>query len=141
MIILFFLFILQTFSFDVNGMLQLDFITNDGAFVDRDRTWKELQLTKEMGFDGVMCDIWWGIVEKSPRQYKWDVYLDLVGMVHKLGLRFQPVMSFHQCGGNVGDTCDIKIPEWVRKQAKEKKAGFYLYNGAANFEYLLLIRM
>lgn len=31
--------------------------------------------------------------------------IDLVNMVEKHGLKLQVVMSFHQCGGNVGDTC------------------------------------
>ena len=29
----------------------------------------------------------------------------------------QLVTSFHQCGGNVGDTCDIPLPDFVTGQS------------------------
>lgn len=35
-------------------------------------------------------------------------------MVQGAGLEYHPVMSFHQCGGNVGDACNIPLPSWVR---------------------------
>jgi beta-amylase len=34
-------------------------------------------------------------------------------MAADAGLKMQFVLSFHQCGGNVGDTCDIPLPSWV----------------------------
>ena len=60
-----------------------------------------------------MSDIWWGLVETSPETYNFDPYLELVEMVNSHGLKFQAVMSFHQCGGNVGDDCNIPLPSWV----------------------------
>lgn len=30
-------------------------------------------------------------------------------------------MSFHKCGGNVGDDCNIPIPSWAHKIAIEKR--------------------
>ncbi|GKE39657.1 beta-amylase 3, chloroplastic, partial [Tanacetum coccineum] len=58
------------------------------------------------GVEGVMVDVWWGLVEKDgPMKYNWDGYVELVHMVQKHGLKLQAVMSFHQCGGNVGDSC------------------------------------
>ena len=36
-------------------------------------------------------------------------------MVKSTGLRIQAVMSFHACGGNVGDYAQVPLPEWVLK--------------------------
>jgi hypothetical protein len=35
-------------------------------------------------------------------------------------LNWAPILSFHQCGGNVGDECDIPIPGWIWKRYREK---------------------
>ena len=65
-----------------------------------------LRALKSAGVEGVMMDVWWGIVEKDgPGSYNWSGYKELIDMVHKHGLKVQAVMSFHQCGGNVGDSC------------------------------------
>ena len=61
-----------------------------------------------------MVDVWWGICERAgPGQYVFDGYVKLAQMCRSLDLQMQAVMSFHQCGGNVGDTCHIPLPEWV----------------------------
>jgi beta-amylase len=36
--------------------------------------------------------------------YNFEGYMKLVEMAQHAGLKVQAVMSFHQCGGNVGDT-------------------------------------
>ena len=65
-----------------------------------------LMALKTAGVEGVMVDVWWGLVEKDgPLKYNWDGYVELVQMVQKHGLKLHAVMSFHQCGGNVGDSC------------------------------------
>ena len=37
----------------------------------------------------------------------------------------QAVMSFHAAGGNVGDTCEISLPQWVRSVGKEDPDIYY----------------
>ena len=37
----------------------------------------------------------------------------------------QAVMSFHAAGGNVGDTCEISLPKWVRSVGKEDPDIYY----------------
>lgn len=65
-----------------------------------------LMALKSAGVEGVMVDVWWGLVEKDgPLKYNWEGYAELIKMVEKSGLKLQVVMSFHQCGGNVGDSC------------------------------------
>ncbi|PRQ60923.1 putative beta-amylase [Rosa chinensis] len=55
-------------------------------------------------------DAWWGLVEKDgPSKYNWEGYAEHVNFVQKHGLKIQVVMSFHQCGGNVGDSCSYDM--------------------------------
>jgi Glycosyl hydrolase family 14 len=64
---------------------------------------------------GVMVDVWWGIAERSgPQQYDFGGYRALFEKVKAVGLEVQAVMSFHAAGTNVGDTCTISLPPWVR---------------------------
>ena len=37
----------------------------------------------------------------------------------------QAVMSFHAAGGNVGDTCHIKLPQWVLEVGEDNPDIFY----------------
>jgi beta-amylase len=77
-----------------------------------------------------------GIVETSPRQYNWKPYLQLAQMCKDFGIKMQVVLSFHQCGGNTGDTCSIPIPQFVRDSGND---GFYKdRNGFVNKEYISL---
>ena len=57
----------------------------------------------------------WGAVERKPRRYDWSGYRQLFELARALGLRLQCVMSFHACGGNVGDNAQIPLPAWVLK--------------------------
>jgi hypothetical protein len=58
-----------------------------------------------------MVDVWWGIAEaEGPGQYNFNGYMELMEMARKNGLKVQAVMSFHQCGGNVGDSVTYVHP-------------------------------
>jgi beta-amylase len=49
--------------------------------------------------------VWWGVAEaEGPGRYNFNGYMELMEMATKTGLKVQAVMSFHQCGGNVGDS-------------------------------------
>lgn len=66
------------------------------------------------GVDGVVVDVWWGVVERAgPRQYNWAPYQSIVAMARSASLSVVAIMSFHRCGGNVGDTCSIPLPPFV----------------------------
>jgi len=87
-------------------MLPLDTVTVGGSLSKPKAMNASLMALKSAGVEGVMVDAWWGLVEKDgPLTYNWDGYAKLVQMVQKHGLKLQVVMSFHQCGGNVGDSC------------------------------------
>jgi beta-amylase len=78
------------------------------------------QQLREGGVDGIMVDVWWGLVEREgPKDYNFQPYVELATLARDAGLKMQVVMSFHRCGGNVGDTCDIPIPQWARDVSRE----------------------
>ena len=87
-------------------MLPLDTVTLGGNLNKPRAMNASLMALKSAGVEGVMVDAWWGLVEKDgPMKYNWEGYAELVQMLQKHGLKLQVVMSFHQCGGNVGDSC------------------------------------
>lgn len=87
-------------------MLPLDSVNMNNTLNRRRALNASLLALKSAGVEGIMMDVWWGIVEKDgPRMYNWSAYRELIDTVRKHGLKVQAVMSFHQCGGNVGDSC------------------------------------
>ncbi|KAJ3693035.1 hypothetical protein LUZ60_012130 [Juncus effusus] len=79
----------------------------------------QLKKLKSAGVDGVMVDCWWGIVESDgPHKYNWTGYKQLFHIVRRLKLKLQVVMSFHKCGGNVGDDIEIPLPSWIAEIGK-----------------------
>ncbi|XP_002974185.2 beta-amylase 1, chloroplastic [Selaginella moellendorffii] len=122
-------------------MLPLDSINSGNNQVNRARAMNaSFQALKSAGVEGVMVDVWWGIVEKDgPCNYNWSGYRELLEMAKKHGLKVQAVMSFHQCGGNVGDSAFIPLPWWIVEEAKNNPDMVYTDRyGNRNFEYLSL---
>ncbi|MFN8554030.1 MAG: family 14 glycosylhydrolase [Candidatus Obscuribacterales bacterium] len=74
---------------------------------------RQLVEAKKLGVDSVSTDIWWGMIE--PEKGKFDfTYADkLSDHIIKAGLRWNPILSFHECGGNVGDTVNVPLPSWI----------------------------
>ena len=87
-----------------------------------------------------MIDVWWGIVEgQQPQKYNFTGYRQLFAMCKQIGLKVQAVMSFHQCGTNVGDACYITLPSWVLKIGQSNPDIFYTdQNSHRDKEYLSL---
>ncbi|CAL5229063.1 g12313 [Coccomyxa viridis] len=99
-----------------------------------------LQTLKQAGVEGVMVDVWWGIVENAgPGQYDFSAYKRLFHKVAESGLKVQAVMSFHAAGGNVGDTCKISLPKWVQCVGRDDPDIYYTDRaGTRNKECLSL---
>jgi beta-amylase len=75
---------------------------------------QELQTMKGIGIYAVSTDVWWGAVEGAgDGQFNWSYYDKLSDQIIAAGFKWVPIFSFHQCGGNVGDTCNIPIPSWI----------------------------
>jgi hypothetical protein len=59
--------------------------------------------------------------------------------VQEEGLKLQVIMSFHACGGNIGDAVSIPIPAWVRAVGEADPDVYYTSpGGARNQEYLTI---
>lgn len=88
-------------------MMPLDSVRGDGKGVNRKKAMAaSMRALRSAGVEGIMVDVWWGLVEKEEGgKYEWGGYEELFDMASKNGLKVQAVMSFHQCGGNVGDSC------------------------------------
>ncbi|CAI0550482.1 unnamed protein product [Linum tenue] len=122
-------------------MLPLGVVTAENVFENKDKLEKQLkELKAAAGIDGVMVDVWWGIIEaKGPKQYDWSGYRELFLLLKELDLKIQAIMSFHQCGGNVGDNVFIPLPPWVLKVGETNPDIFYTNRGGVrNKEYLSL---
>lgn len=75
---------------------------------------QQLAIAQEMGIHAIATDIWWGKVERAGDQkFNWQYYDRMVEAIQAANLHWIPLLSFHQCGGNVGDDCMIPIPEWI----------------------------
>ncbi|KAF4362559.1 hypothetical protein F8388_011386 [Cannabis sativa] len=121
-------------------MLPLDTMGH-GGHLNKPRAMNaSLMALKSAGVEGIMVDAWWGLVEKEgPLKYNWEGYAELVQMAQKLGLKLQVVMSFHQCGGNVGDSCSIPLPPWVLEEISKNPDIVYTdRSGRRNPEYISL---
>ncbi|CAL9080430.1 unnamed protein product [Musa textilis] len=121
-------------------MLPLGVVNAENVFEDPDGLREQLKQLRAADVDGVMVDVWWGIIEsKGPKSCEWGAYRELFKMVQEEGLKLQAIMSFHQCGGNVGDAVYIPIPQWVRDVAAANPDIFYTNrSGTRNPEYLSL---
>ena len=75
---------------------------------------RDLKRAKEIGITAISTDVWWGKVEGAgDQQFDWGYYDSVSSVIIEHGLKWVPILSFHQCGGNVGDDCDIPIPGWL----------------------------
>ncbi|XP_055962193.1 beta-amylase 7 isoform X2 [Mercurialis annua] len=107
-------------------MLPLGVINMKCELADPDGLLKQLRVLKSAHVDGVIVDCWWGIVEAhAPQEYNWNGYKRLFQMVFELKLKLQVVMSFHECGGNVGDDVCIPLPHWVAEIGRSNPDIFF----------------
>jgi hypothetical protein len=56
---------------------------------DPDALKQNLMQLASVGVAGIMGDVWWGIVERAPRQYDFSAYLQIVEMIAGAGLKYQ----------------------------------------------------
>ncbi|KAB8112923.1 hypothetical protein EE612_051728 [Oryza sativa] len=122
-------------------MMPLDTVSKCGSALNRRKAVAaSLAALKSAGVEGIMVDVWWGIVEsEGPGRYNFDGYMELMEMARKTGLKVQAVMSFHQCGGNVGDSVNIPLPRWVvEEMEKDNDLAYTDQWGRRNFEYISL---
>ena len=103
--------------FTNNAMAPLD-MTNDA------KQWsdfiRQLKIAKRIGIDAISIDVWWGTVERrGDNQFDWAYYDKIVAVIEEAGLNWVPIMSFHRCGGYIGEACNALIPDWVWTNYKD----------------------
>lgn len=82
---------------------------------------KHLKFAKAHGVEAISVDVWWGIAEKEAEgKFNWKYYEKVFKTITDHGLKVIPILSTHQCGGNVGDNVNIPIPEWTWKYLSNK---------------------
>ncbi len=75
---------------------------------------QQIAAAKAIGVNAVSTDVWWGMVEGSgDQQFVWDDYKNIFQDIANAGLQIQAIMSFHQCGGNIGDDVNVPLPSWI----------------------------
>jgi beta-amylase len=89
---------------DINGE------SSKAAWGEVDR---QLAEAKKLGIDAVSTDVWWGLIEPKKGQFDWSYYEKLADHITAAGLKWVPILSFHRCGGNVGDDANVPLPDWV----------------------------
>ncbi|RLN40373.1 beta-amylase 3, chloroplastic [Panicum miliaceum] len=68
-------------------MLPLDMVGSGGQLSRQRAVPASLMALRGAGVDGVMVDVWWGVVEREgPGHYDWEAYAELVRMVERAGL-------------------------------------------------------
>ncbi|KAL5731005.1 beta-amylase [Ranunculus cassubicifolius] len=119
-------------------MLPLGVVSPSNILENKEKIESQLKQLRSSDVDGVMVDVWWGIIEsKGPKQYDWTAYRELFQIVQQCDLKLQAIMSFHQCGGNIGDSVFIPIPQWVLAIGESNPDIFYTeLSGERDKEYL-----
>lgn len=107
-------------------MLPLNIIKSDGTFVNEGKLWADMRtLVRNSKIDGFAVDCWWGIIERVPRNYDFRAYLAILEVAHQEHVKVAVVTSFHRCGGNVGDDCNINLPGWIISNNNSNPDIFY----------------
>lgn len=103
----------------------------------------QLNQAKKLGVNGVSTDVWWGVIEPKQGQFDWKYYDKLSSSITNAGLKWIPILSFHQLGGNVGDTHKVPIPFWTWNKISSQIPGsnvdvgkFKSENGNLSSEYI-----
>jgi len=75
---------------------------------------RQLKIAKKIGIDAISIDVWWGVVEReADNVFDWQYYDKIINVIESADLHWVPIMSFHRCGGYIGEACNALIPNWV----------------------------
>ncbi|GAA0076443.1 family 14 glycosylhydrolase [Clostridium sp. CTA-5] len=108
----------------------------------KDNNWdvfKEKLITlKNNGVYAITTDIWWGYVEENgDNQFDWSYYKKYADVVRSSGLKWVPILSTHQCGGNVGNgETTVPLPSWLWTKDSKENMQFKNEEGQYIDEYL-----
>ncbi len=120
-----------------NAAMSQDQITNYQNQIEYFKN--QLKAAKAIGVNAVSTDVWWGMVESTNDQFVWDDFKSIFQDIVDAGLQIMPIMSFHQCGGNVGDDVNVNLPSWIWDIAGDgaKYISEQLYTNGEGTDYSL----
>ena len=122
-------------------MLPLDTVSREGELCAMEQLALRLEALRDVGVEGVMIDVWWGIVERrAPGVYDWAPYIALANVLERLELKLHVVLSFHACGANRDDDYHVPLPPWVEDAVGRDPDGLLFQDkeGTRSDEYLSL---
>lgn len=104
-------------------------------------TWEtfenDLRWAKQNGFFAITVDFWWGDMEKNgDQQFDFSYAQHFAQAVRNAGMKMIPIIATHQCGGNVGDDCNVPLPVWLWNQKLDDSLYFKSEIGTINKETL-----
>lgn len=106
----------------------LERVTNWSAFE------RGLGNLHSMGIQGITTDMPWGLVEPRRGEFDWKYELRYAEAVKRSGIYWLPIFSYHAIGGNVGDTTNAPLGDWVWQVASDMK--FVSSKGYVSSEYI-----
>ena len=122
-------------------MLPLDTVSREGELRAVEQLAPRLEALRDAGVEGVMIDVWWGIVERrAPGVYDWAPYVALADVLERLEMKLHVVLSFHACGANRDDDYHVPLPPWVEDAVGRDPDGLLFQDkeGTRSDEYLSL---
>ena len=122
-------------------MLPLDTVSREGELRAVEQLAPRLEALRDAGVEGVMIDVWWGIVERrAPGAYDWAPYVALMDVLERTKLKLHVVLSFHACGANRDDDYHVPLPPWVEDAVERDPDGLLFQDraGTRSDEYLSL---
>lgn len=72
---------------------------------------------RDRGLHGVAFDMWWRDFQPERKRFDWSRAEKTISIVRPRQGKAAPVLSFHKCGGNVGDTVTKNLPDWAWVEA------------------------
>lgn len=103
---------------------------------------RQLREIKQYGATAVSSDLWWGLIQPQKESFDWSYYDKISNHIIAAGLKWIPILSFHQCGGNIGDDCTVLLPDWIWTQlalqtgADKNAAKYVSEQGNVSNEYI-----
>ena len=80
----------QSGGVPVYVMLPLDTVSSEGTLRSVEQLSPRLVALRDAGVEGVMIDVWWGIVERNaPGEYDWSTYVQLMELLETLNIKLQ----------------------------------------------------
>jgi beta-galactosidase GanA len=97
----------------------------------------DLAQARALGLESISIDVWWGQVERDgDQQFDWSWVDRAARTITNAGLSWRPVLAFHACGTNVGDTCSIPIPRWLFARYPDTELRYVSAQGHTSNEVL-----